>query len=169
MRQIQWILPATLLSESLAIMRPHGAVGNEGLALWFGTADGFQAKVTHVVNVSGPGFRTSPLYMSLSLRAMVALTNLAEKFDTYLIGQIHSHPERLLDLSDLDKEHGIRSPDYLSLVCPHYAQRTLDGFDDCGVHVFESHRYRRMSPDEVSRRIIIRDAHVTTIRCEVPA
>lgn len=150
-------------------MRPHGMVGNEGLALWFGTADGTRANVTHIVDVSGPGFRTTPLYMSLSLRAMAVLTDLAEKLDTFLIGQIHSHPERFLDLSELDKEHGIRSPNYLSVVCPYYAQRNLGGFDDCGVHVFENRRYRRMSPDEISRRLIARDARVTKIRCEVPA
>lgn len=167
--QTHWNLPANLLRESIAIMRPHGMVGNEGLALWFGTADGDCADVTHLVEVSGPGFRTTPLYMSLSLRAMMVLTDLAEKLDAFLIGQIHSHPERFLDLSELDKTHGIRSPDYLSVVCPYYAQRDLSGFDDCGVHVFENRCYRRMSPDEISRRLIVREAHITKIRCEVPA
>ena len=169
MTQAQWNLPATLLNESIAIMRPHGAVGNEGLALWFGTSDGDRTNVTHIVDVTGPGFRTTPLYMSLSLSAMAVLTDLTEKLDTFLIGQIHSHPERFLDLSALDKEHGIRSPDYLSVVCPYYAQRDLSSFDDCGVHVFENRRYRRMSPDEVSRRLIMSDVHVNKIRCEVPA
>lgn len=167
--QTHWNLPTNLLRESIAIMRPHGMVGNEGLALWFGTTDGDHANITHLVEVSGPGFRTTPLYMSLSLRAMVVLTDLAEELDTFLIGQIHSHPERLLDLSELDKTHGIRSPDYLSVVCPYYAQRDLSGFDDCGVHVFENRRYRRMSPDEISRRLILREAYITKIRCEVPA
>lgn len=169
MTQPIWILPADLLSESIAVMRPQGLVGNEGLALWFGTEDGAHANVTHVVEVSGPGFRTTPLYMSLSLRAMAALTDLAEKLGTFLIGQIHSHPERFLDLSELDRVHGIRSPDYLSVVCPYYAQRNLGGFGDCGVHIFECHRYRRMSPDEISCRLVVRDERVTTIRCEVPA
>ncbi len=169
MSQPIWVLPANLLSESIVVMRPQGLVGNEGLALWFGNAVGARANVTHVVEVSGPGFRTTPLYMSLSLRAMASLTDLAEKLGTFLIGQVHSHPERFLDLSELDRVHGIRSADYLSVVCPHYAQRNLSGFGDCGVHVFENRRYRRMSPDEISRRLVVCDERVTTIRCEVPA
>ena len=169
MTQPNWNLPENLLRESIAVMRPHGVIGNEGLALWFGNVSGARADVTHLIEVAGPGFRTTPLYMSLSLRAMAALTDLTEKLDTFLIGQIHSHPERFLDLSELDKKHGIRSPDYLSVVCPYYAQRELTGFDEFGVHGFENQRYRRMSPAEISRRLIVRDAHITKVRCEVPA
>lgn len=169
MKQTIWSFPTNLLSESLSIMRPHGAAGNEGLALWFGTADGARADITHVVDVYGRGFQTTPLYMALSLRAMAVLTDLAEQLDVFLIGQIHSHPERLLELSMLDKEHGIRIPDYLSMVCPYYAQRELDSFRECGAHVFEERTYRRMLPDELSRRLVVRNSLVTKIRCEVPA
>lgn len=169
MNQIQWHIPKTLLGESIAIMRPHGAKSNEGLALWFGTSDGYRSTITHLVEVVGPGFLTTPLYMSLSLRAMVTLTNLAEKLDAILIGQIHSHPERFLDLSDLDKKQGIRSQGYLSVVCPHYAQRDLRGFNDCGVHVFENHHYRRLASEEISRRLSALDSNVSKITCEVPA
>lgn len=169
MSQLQWHIPKALLGESIAIMRPHGAKGNEGLALWFGTSEGYRLTITHLVEVVGPGFITTPLYMSLSLRAMVTLTDLAEKIDAILIGQIHSHPERFLDLSHLDKEQGIRSQDYLSVVCPHYAQRDLRGFNDCGVHVFENHHYRRLSSDEVSSRLIAFDSNVSIITCKVPA
>lgn len=169
MTQIQWHISKTLLRESIAIMRPHGAKGNEGLALWFGTSDGSHATITHLVEVVGPGFLTTPLYMSLSLRAMVTLTNLAEKIDALLIGQIHSHPELFLDLSVLDKKQGIRSQDYLSVVCPYYAQRELRSFNECGVHVFENRHYRRLPSDEISRRLIVLNSNVSKITCEVPA
>ncbi len=168
MTQTHWFLPENLLDESIAIMRPHGALGNEGLALWFGNADDSQVNVTHVINVYGPGFRTTPLYMSLSLRSMTVLTDFAEQLDIFLVGQIHSHPGRLLDLSELDQEHGIRIPDYLSMVCPFYAQRDLSGLDECSAHVFEGRSYRRMPPEEVSRRLIVNDTSVITVDCEVP-
>lgn len=169
MTQIYWSIPANLLSQSIAIMRPHGVVGNEGLALWFGTVNGARINITHVVDVYGPGFRTTPLYMALSLRAMAALTNLAEQLDAFLVGQIHSHPERLLDLSEIDKAKGIRSPDYLSIVCPYYAQRNLSSFADCGAHVFEKRNYRRMLQDEIPQRLIVCNSVATTIRFKVPA
>ena len=168
MTQRNWSLPRNLLAESISIMRPHGASGNEGLGLWFGTEHGAGAAVTHIVEVYGSGFQTTPLYMSLSLRAMSLLTDLAEQLDVILIGQIHSHPGRLLELSRLDEEHGIRSLDYLSVVCPYYAQRDLHDFNDCGVHVFEERAYRRLSPGEVTRQLVVNDRPLTKVRCEVP-
>lgn len=169
MRETIWSLPEDLLQRSLSIMRPLGERGNEGLALWFGNVEGYHAEVTHVVEVFGDGFRTSPVYMSLSLRAMAMLTDLGERIDAVLVGQIHSHPGRLLELSDLDKAHGIRSQDYLSVVCPFFAQRPLSGISECGVHVFERQAYRRLTPVEIDRRLIPIRGNLQHLRCEVPA
>jgi len=168
MTQLHWTLPQGLLETSIEVMRPHGARGNEGLALWFGSGDERHVQFTHVVEVLGPGFTTMPLYMSLSLRAMAALTDLAEKHGMFLAGQIHAHPATFIDLSELDEAQGIRTPDYLSVVCPHYAQRRIAGLEACGVHVFERDRYRRMSIQEIARRIVVRDAPLTVLRLEVP-
>jgi len=166
--QLTWSVPYTLLDDSISLMRPHGACGNEGLALWFGSVEGNKATVTRIIAASGPGFVTSPDYLSLSSAAMCTLTDLAEQIDAVLVGQIHSHPGRFVDLSALDKEHGIRADGYLSVVCPFYAQRYV-GLDECGVHVFDNFAYRRMSAREVSARIIPCDAELSIIRCEVPA
>src|SRR5262249_1202483 len=138
MNRLRWCLPGDLLRASVEIMRPNGADGNEGLALWLGCrSDAETAHVTHLVEVYGSGFRTLPLHVSLSVKAISGLDDLAESLDCYLLGQIHSHPRNFLDLSELDKEHGIRVPDYLSVVCPHYAQRGTTRLRDCGIHVFE--------------------------------
>jgi proteasome lid subunit RPN8/RPN11 len=169
MTEPQWYVPANLLTESVEIMRPHGRVGNEGLALWFGTASENRIEITHVVAVSGAGFHTTPQHIALSLRAMAKLTDLAETLDVALVGQIHSHPARLLELSSLDQRQGIRSDNYLSVVCPYYAQRAVSGFDDCGVHVFERQRYRRMQGKELHQRIVLFDSLASTVHCEVPA
>lgn len=167
MSQLQWTLPHGLLEHSVAVMRPHGARGNEGLALWFGRGDEHRVHITHAVEMFGPGFVTAPLYMSLSMRAMSALTELAEKHGVFLAGQIHSHPGTFIDLSELDEVHGIRTPDYLSVVCPHYAQPCIAGLHECGVHVFERDRYRRLAADEIERRIMVRGAPLTKLRVEV--
>ena len=169
MKQIHWNIPKNLLNESITIMRPQGTIGNEGLALWFGQIYDSHIDITHIVEVSGAGFHTTPLYMNLSLRAMIKLTDLAEKIDSPLVGQIHSHPGRLIDLSILDKEQGIRKPNYLSVVCPYYAQRNLNDLNQCGVHVFEKGHYRRMPTTEISQRIKISDIETKKIQCEVPA
>lgn len=163
-----WTLPADLLERALHIMRPHGAAGNEGLALWFGVEQDGRVAITHLVEPCGAGFHTSPYHISLSLHGMAKLTDLAEQLGAPLVGQIHSHPGRFLDLSEVDEREGIRVPDYLSLVCPHYAQIPALRLDDCGVHVFQHTAYRRLSADEMRRRLFVNATRVTHLRCELP-
>ena len=169
MQQITWTIPTDLLDTSVEVMRPHGRFGNEGLALWLGKAEGTRVTVTHLVSLRGDGFRTSPLQLRLSWGAMSRLTNLADEHGTYLVGQIHSHPGRFIDLSDVDEKYGVRCQDYLSVVCPHYAQHPVSGIHECGVHVFDDGRYRRLDANEVERRINVVKATVTVIELEVPA
>jgi hypothetical protein len=168
-QELNWALPANLLAASIEIMRPHGRLGNEGLALWLGRADGHLALVTHVVAPRGPGFRTSPLQLKLSWNAMARLTDLAGELETYLVGQIHSHPGLFVDLSEVDEKYGVRCQDYLSLVCPHYAQRPVAGIDECGVHMFDCGNYRRLAAIEVARRIAVTPSVVEVVDLEVPA
>lgn len=167
MSNLRWILPDELLTHSVKVMRPHGESQNEGLALWLGRNDNSVVTITHAVEVFGRGFMTSPLYMRLSMRAMVALTDLADENNVYLAGQIHSHPGHFLELSTLDKAHGMRTDDYLSVVCPHYAQRDVGGLHECGVHTFTQNRYRRLSSAEIEERIQIRSCQLTKLRLEV--
>ena len=168
MSKLTWYLPKDLLGASIEIMRPHGAQGNEGLALWLGTSDDAQrVTVTHALEIYGSGFVTAPLEMRLSLRAMATLTGLADRLGRYLVGQIHSHPGNFTDLSVVDKERGIRVPDYLSVVCPHYAQRSDVTLGDCGLHMFEGAKYRRLSSAEISRQVFQVGECVNIVRCEV--
>lgn len=169
MQEMTWSLPDDLLEKSVEVMRPHGRMGNEGLGLWLGKTDGSHARVTHLVSLYGDGFRTSPLQLRLSWNAMSMLTDLADKLDAYLVGQIHSHPGNFIDLSEVDQVYGIRCQDYLSVVCPHYAQRAIGGIHECGVHLFDQGNYRRLYVPEVSRRIDASRETVTSIELEVPA
>lgn len=168
MNQLTWHLPKDLLSTSIEIMRPHGARGNEGLTLWLGASDDTnRVIVTHAVEIYGSGFVTAPQQMRLSLHATTTLTKLADHLSRYLVGQIHSHPGDFTDLSTVDKERGMRVPNYLSVVCPHYAQRPDVTLSECGLHIFEGARYRRLSSIEISHRIIFTNGHLSVLRCEV--
>ena len=168
MNTTRWKLPADLLAQSIRFMQPHGEKGNEGLVLWFGhRIAGDTIEVTHAVEPRGSGITRSPLHLSLSISAMSALLDLGETIDRYLVGQIHSHPEWYIDLSPVDRLHGMRIQDYLSVVCPHYAQEPATRWDDCGVHEFAQGRYRRIPLDEASNRIRLSSSSVTTMHFEV--
>jgi len=164
-----WDVPSDLLRKSVEHMRPYGARGHEGLGLWFGNEVAGTVSITHLIVPYGPGLVTHPLHLSLSMRAMSRITRLAGELDCYWAGQIHSHPGTMLDLSDVDKQMGIRVQDYLSLVCPHYAQRDTDEVGQCGVHVFDSSAYRRLAVAEVAQRIVVTDRRVQLIPVEVLA
>lgn len=169
MHQATWTLPADLLDVSVDVMRPNGRIGNEGLALWLGRSDNSCARVTHLVAVRGRGFHAAPGQLRLSWNAMSRLTDLADELGTYLVGQIHSHPRHFVDLSDVDRKYGIRCQDYLSVVCPHYAQREVSGLAECGVHLFDGGGYRRLGAAEVARRIAFSTTAVEVVDLEVPA
>jgi hypothetical protein len=166
---IRWRFPKDLLAKSLAVMKPHGAHGNEGLALWLGRKEEGAVAITHVISISGRGVRNSPLQLRLSLTCMEAITNLADKVKSYLVGQIHSHPARMLDLSEVDKIYGIRIQNYLSLVCPYYAQISTLSIEECGVHLFDQGNYRRFHGEEVRRRIHLTQNHTGFVTLEVDA
>lgn len=164
----RWLLPHDLLPSSVEAMRPLGARGREGLALWFGTLnEGGVAEVTHLVQPVGPGFESTALYLRLSMRAIGQLTDFAENLGVFLIGQIHSHPGNFVDLSELDIRQGFRFQDFLSIVCPQYAQRLDTRLSDCGAHTFDNGAYRRMARAEMEARLVISPRSTTALRMEV--
>jgi proteasome lid subunit RPN8/RPN11 len=164
-----WTVPKHLLSQSIAAMRPYGAKGHEGLCLWFGNEEKGTVSISHLVVPYGPGLTTHPLHLSLSPRAMSRLTRLAAEIDAYWVGQIHSHPGLMLELSEVDCRFGILVQDYLSVVCPYYAQRPVENLSDCGVHVFDSGRYRRLAAREIKSKFKDDERIVEVIHLEVLA
>lgn len=168
MTQRRWLLHPDLLPSSIEAMRPLGEGGKEGLALWFGTLDDEGvAEVTHVVQPVGPGFESTPLYLRLSMRAIGQLTEWADNLGVFLIGQIHSHPGNFVELSELDIRQGFRFQDFLSVVCPHYAQRLDTRLSDCGIHAFDKGAYRRIARAEFGARLVTSAGSTTTLRMEV--
>lgn len=164
-----WILPQSLLDASIKIMQPSGRLGNEGLALWLGREEhGDVARVTHVLDVRGAGVRAGPLQLQISERAMARITDAAADLETFLVGQIHSHPGDFIELSDVDQIYGIRIEGYLSMVCPHYAQMPNTQWHQCGFHVFEGAQFRQMAQKEVTARVRFDDAELKEISLEVP-
>jgi hypothetical protein len=167
MSHTTWDFPVDLLEKSVAAMRPAGEIGHEGLAIWFGEESGGKVSITHLIVPYGSGLISHPLRLGLSLRAMARLTRLSVELDRYWAGQIHSHPGLDVNLSNVDKTMGILVQDYLSIVCPHYAQRQIDDVCQFGVHIYDKGSYRRLSKPEVNSRIQVSSRLVETVTVEV--
>ena len=152
-----WRIPALLFQQSLVEMAGDGVQGNEGVALWLGRREGAVAYLTQVVGVRGLSVLRLPDHLSLPGAAVNAVADVGVNLGLSLLGQIHSHgPQHGVDLSWVDRAHGISVPWFLSVVAPDYAQRSNTTLLECGVHVFERGcGFRRFDADELSARVEI--------------
>lgn len=151
----RWRIPALFFQQSLAEMAGDGAHGNEGVALWLGRREGPVAYLTQVVGVRGLDVMRLPDHLSLPATEVNAVADIAIRLGLSLLGQVHSHgPQHGVDLSWVDRAHGISVPWFLSVVVPDYAQRSTTSLFDCGVHVFElGSGFRRFEADELTARV----------------
>jgi hypothetical protein len=151
----KWRMPEAAMAESCREMARDGIMGNEGVMLWLGQRRDGIAEVTHLVALRGDGVSKRPDLLVIEPYLLNEVTDIATKFGTVLVGQIHSHGQLYgTDLSFADRNLGIRVPYFLSLVAPDYALRPYTEIADCGVHLFEPKTgFRRLSANEVAGRI----------------
>lgn len=152
----KWLMPVSTLADAIAEMAVDGRQGNEGIVLWAGTLERGVAQVTQFIGLHGPLIQKRPLQMNISPDLFAKVSIFCGRRKLILLGQIHSHPGIFTDLSEVDKRYGIATPNFLSVVAPHYAQRQQTTWDDCGVHVFrEGHGFVRLSQAEARKRVLL--------------
>jgi hypothetical protein len=153
----RWILPESVLADSLTEMAHDGAHQNEGVMLWLGHRKDGQVEVSHLVALRGPGVIRGPYLLQIESVLLNDVADLAIEHGASLVGQIHSHGGGCsTDLSVTDGTYGFAVPYYLSVVAPDYGLRPNTTITDCGVHVFEPVMgYRRLTRQETLDRIYI--------------
>jgi len=153
----RWLIPESAWIESFREMSLDGHFGNEGIALWLGGRQGTQADVTHVVTLRGPEIIKEPDLLVIGASLLNDVTDLVIELGVRLIGQIHSHGTKYgINLSYSDRQNGIKTPGYLSIVAPDYALRASTQLMKCGIHIFEKERgFQRLRLDEVRDRVQI--------------
>lgn len=166
---LHWILPQRALDYAYQELAADGALDREGIALWAGTAQGSDVRVTHVLLLRGPGVVRKEGYIGIAPDLLNQVTDALSEIDgdVYLVGQIHGHPPRVsTDLSDVDIAYGIRAPNYLSVVAPNYGMSPVPRLEECGVHVFTpSVGWRRLLPSEVASRVSVVHLAAATVEC----
>jgi hypothetical protein len=156
-RVSRWLLPVSVLEQSVAEMSIDGRDGNEGTCFWLGRRIDGDADVSHAVFLRGRGVRKSPLKVWVSPELMREVHEQADSLGLILVGQIHSHSSQCgVDMSASDHAYGVSVPFFLNVICPHYGQDPLTTIFDCGVHICRPRRrYVRLSRREVQRKIIM--------------
>jgi hypothetical protein len=116
------VLPATLLRQTIDILRRGGQRQEERIALWLSTAA--QRSPAPIVDVYEPAQIASIDYFRLPPESMRALMDHLRSTRRRIVAQIHTHPGRAFH-SDVDAEWAIvRHVGALSLVLPRFAATT---------------------------------------------
>jgi hypothetical protein len=72
------------------------------------------------------------------------------------LGQVHTHGGGNVDHSAGDDEDAFMPKENsISIVVPYYGRRGMRPFDRCGVHRYESGRFRRLQPTEIDAEVCI--------------
>jgi proteasome lid subunit RPN8/RPN11 len=73
-----------------------------------------------------------------------------------LVGQVHTHPGTWVDHSDGDDEGAlVRFEGFWSIVVPSYCREGMGTLARCGVHVFRTGAFRRLTERAVRARVRI--------------
>lgn len=163
-----WIIPKTLWAQTLSELSRDGSRGCEGICLWLTPIEITQSKhsreivsFTRGATLRGPLIRRCSLMIEIDSQLLSELTDVLDRQGLMLAGQVHGHPERFIDLSDVDRAMGFRVPGFLSIVTPHYGVDSKTSITECGFHEFiPQSGYRRLADSEVATRVTTVDRSI---------
>jgi proteasome lid subunit RPN8/RPN11 len=131
-----------VFQDSRGLFRRH-----EGIVYWAGRQCRGDWLVTTCI---APHARTTPGSFKTSASANATVVTSINAAGLELIAQVHSHPGGFIDHSDGDSRGALMPYEgFLSIIVPNYGCREMWPLTQCGVHRFESGRFRRLSSGDV--------------------
>jgi proteasome lid subunit RPN8/RPN11 len=152
-----WVT-ADVLDRTAKILRQSGDADgpHEGVAYWAGRRAGHECFITTCI---APAARTTYGSFDTSAHTNARVVMYLGGAGLELLGQVHSHPGGCVDHSDGDDERALMPyPGFISVIVPHYARRGMHPLRICGVHVFESTGFRRLTDSEIEGAFHVVDA-----------
>jgi hypothetical protein len=152
-------IPEAVIVEIERLLPTHGAgEAHEGV-IYLGGAevnDGAVALValSPVAATTWGSFRTDVDANSAVVRALADL-------GASLVGQVHSHPSTWVDHSDGDDAGAlVRFDGYWSLVVPSFARDGLRPIERCGIHLYQSGSFKRLTTRASRARVRVLPASI---------
>ncbi|MCL5405872.1 MAG: hypothetical protein M1398_03995 [Deltaproteobacteria bacterium] len=110
-----------VLTETLYALRTFGKSKNEGLVLWLGQIEGYQARITHslvppqksIQSEDGVGYIVTE-------KTLLEISRFLNQKKLKLIAQVHSHPGRAYHSSADDRYAIVTKEGGFSLVVPNF-------------------------------------------------
>jgi proteasome lid subunit RPN8/RPN11 len=146
-----------LLDQTVTVLRQSGDGDgpHEGVAYWAGRRVGHECVITTCI---APAAVTTYGSFDTTAQTNAKVVMYLASAGLELIGQVHSHPGRLVGHSDGDDERALMPYEgFLSVVVPHYGRRGMRPLTTCGIHLFENSRFRRLTDAEIETRFHVVD------------
>lgn len=151
--------PMLLLTEPVVdaidhLLRSYGGEDDHEGVVYLG---GVEAELGAVALVAiSPVAATTRGSFRTDLDANTDVVGTLAELGLVLVGQVHSHPGDWVDHSDGDDEGAlVRFEGYWSLVVPTFAREGMRPLARCGVHLYTSKEFRRLSTNAVRSRVSI--------------
>jgi len=155
--EVFW-LSADLLDRTTDVLRQSrdGKIPHEGVAYWAGQHVGDGVLLTTCI---APAAITTRGSFETSVCANAQVVAYLGAAQLELIAQVHSHPGDFVGHSDGDDRRALMPYEgFLSIVVPHYGREGMRPLNNCGVHLFDNSRFRRLTDAEIDMRFRVADA-----------
>jgi len=127
--------------------------GRESIVYWAGVK---REDVWLVVTVIKPRAATTRGSFKTSAADNASVIEFLSEAGLALLGQVHTHAGTYVDHSAGDDEDAFMPKENsLSVVVPYYGRQGLRPLRGCGVHRYESGRFRRLAPAEVDADVCV--------------
>jgi hypothetical protein len=143
----------SVIAESERWLRSPPWRGRESIVYWTGVKREDLWLVTTVIRPRAVTTRGS---FSTSAEDNARVIDFLCQAGLALLAQVHTHAGDYVDHSAGDDEDAFMPKENsISIVVPHYGRRGMGQLDRCGVHRYESGRFRRLHPAEIDAQVCI--------------
>ena len=143
------LVSARVLVASLDVLQSVGREGSECVVLWLAKRSPDEI---NVVDVYKPAQIAAEDFFRIPRESIAALFEILRDRGLMVAAQVHTHPERAFHSAADDRWAIVRHVGVLSLVLPHFAQRTTPQtfFEDVAVFSLSPrNEWLRIGPDDI--------------------
>ena len=153
--KLQYLIPSKVINDTEKVLTDYAKLvpSNEGFVYWAGKKNG---KVISVSAVIAPKTESNYGRVSTSHSSNFEFVKELNKRKLVEIGQVHTHPDNMVDhsLGD-DKWAPFKIEGLVSIVVPNYCLRGMMPLHECGVHRYQAGRFIRLSDNYLKKQFKI--------------
>ncbi|MGA3124321.1 MAG: hypothetical protein ABSF69_26480 [Polyangiaceae bacterium] len=147
------LVSARVLVASLDVLQSVGREGSECVVLWLAKRSPDEI---NVVDVYKPAQIAAEDFFRIPRESIAALFEVLRGRGLMVAAQVHTHPERAFHSAADDRWAIVRHVGALSLVLPHFAQRTTPQtfFEDAAIFSLSPrNEWSRIGPSDIDARV----------------